>query len=184
MPLCLQFLCAINLLHSRCNGNGPCLEQCGEGGAVGCGATQLGLGPAWLRDGVPEVPGHWNELPGPLWFPRGHFAVANRITDGLRICFPIIWHHVCGPRSEAVCAKVKVMKQLLMSWCLQMIMLFWLVVMKTSGYLVIVLYVQQSTSALQPLWKRQIFCFNQDLVVQKPSLHYPLIRGLSGLPVK
>lgn len=34
----------------------------------------------------------------------------NRITDGLRIYFSVVWYHAGGPTSAALCAKVKVMK--------------------------------------------------------------------------
>lgn len=46
----------------------------------------------------------------PSWSPWECFAVMNRITNGLRICFSVTWHRAGSPTSAALCAKVKVMK--------------------------------------------------------------------------
>lgn len=34
----------------------------------------------------------------------------NRSTNGLRICFSVIWYRAGGPTSAALCAKVKAVK--------------------------------------------------------------------------
>lgn len=115
----------------------------------------------------------------PPWSPWEHFAAVSAITDGWRISFSIIWHCACGPTSAA---RIKVMKAtpdgLFANGCAVLAHSDKDIQLLTDCFLCATKHLN-----LAALWKRQIFCFSQDLVLQAPSLCYPLIRGLSGLPV-
>lgn len=117
------------------------------------------------------------------WSPWGGFAVANRITSGLRfllLCYlaSCLRAHICsivckGESNEGS------------YWWTGFFANDCAVFAQSSKdiQLFTVLYVLQSTLALQPFWKKHIFCFNQDLALQGPSLYYPLIKCPLGLPV-
>lgn len=112
----LRFLCAINLLHPGCNGNGA---VCGAvlGSSVARGWTaQQGTGPAWPRSGATSASSTGALQTSCQFLSRsswGGSAVANRITSGLRfllLCYlaSCLRPHICsimckGERNEGGC---------------------------------------------------------------------------------
>lgn len=110
VTLDLGFLCAINLLHPSCNGDGAVLGAV-LGSSVARGwAVQQGL----AQDGVPAVPaalGHWKRAASSCHGPLEEVLLLHtELQAGWGFCFSVFWHGACDPTSAALCAKVKVMK--------------------------------------------------------------------------
>lgn len=167
---------------------GLCLEQCQEALWPEAGLHSRDcscLAQQWCASSASSTGALSTGCQFLSWSPWGGFAVANRIISGLRfllLCYlalclrPHICSFVCkGESNEGS-----------YWWAVFFIFANDCAVFAHSSeeiLLFTVLYVLQSTLALQPFWEQHIFCFNQELALQEPSLYYPLIRCPLGLPV-
>lgn len=156
----LRFLCAINLLHPSCNGNGAVLGAVlGSSVARGWIAQQrLVLPGPGVVPPVPAALGHCKQAASSCHGPLEEVLLLQiELQVGWGFCFSVIWHRACDPTSAALCAKVNVMKAAVSYFFANDCAVF--AHSSKNIWFLTVLYVLHSTLSLQPFWKKNHFLF-------------------------
>lgn len=139
VTLDLGFLCAINLFHPSCNGNGAVLGAALEAVWPEAGLCSRGwscLAQQWCASSASSTGALKMGCQLLSWSPWGGFAVAHRITSGLRfllLCYLAwcLWPHICS----IVCKGESNEGSYWWAVFLQMIVLCLLRAVRTSSYL-------------------------------------------------